>query len=208
MTKNDRRKKAPDSGENQPPQTPPSAANPPLADKVGNGEHEDADDAPNVQSQPVTVAMLKTVLGEMSGAFESRIQQTEEMFDKKLNEQGAELQNAFKQWGDSLVQQINEKVHPQQAESAGGIDKDDIVQKIIDRGINKYFGEERESADPAVYEFKKNTDMLNRIIYKKAANLTGRIVDKALKQALKEGDLVDEEVGEVIRSNIGEHSPA
>lgn len=63
-----------------------------------------------------------------------------------------------------------------------------------------------ESADPAVQEFRANTERLNQIVYRKAANLTAKMIEKAMKVSLND-DFTNSAAKDMAISAVGHHEP-
>lgn len=213
-------------------QGPPAQVAPPPAN-TSPPMHEDNDAPPPVdpEQQPVTIGQLKTVLEEMSKQFELRIQDQDRVNIERLNNFGVELQNSLKLFAEQVNARLNEGPGQgppaQQQQSApttttgqgprtGGsnlTDKEQILQILqphIDKAIGKYLGTDDDipRVDPAVYEFRKNSENINRMIYKKAAIATGRIFDKVMRDMLKSGDLTDQEAASMVQASISTEPPA
>lgn len=193
------------------PATPPVDAPDP---KMESGEHLTEEQANALlDRQTVSVGLLKNLMEQMSKAFEARIQQVEQDTAKKINEANAAVMETIK----SYLEQFNAALsqHAQQPQQAIQTEEQaqkrqimEMLQPYIEKTINKYLGIQKESpaSDPAVIEFKRNTEMLNRLIYKKAATLTGKMVEKAMKAAMKDGDFVADEAVNLVQENIS-HEP-
>lgn len=63
-----------------------------------------------------------------------------------------------------------------------------------------------ESADPAVQEFRNNTERLNQIVYRKAANLTAKMIEKAMKVSLND-DFTNSAAKDMAINAVANHEP-
>lgn len=64
----------------------------------------------------------------------------------------------------------------------------------------------RESADPAVEEFRQNTQKLTALIYRKAALLTSKMFEQGMKSAMKE-EFTTTAARDMVQSAVSDHQP-
>lgn len=64
----------------------------------------------------------------------------------------------------------------------------------------------QDSADPAVQEFRANTERLNQIVYRKAANLTAKMIEKAMKTSLQD-EFTNNAAKDMALGAVSNHEP-
>jgi hypothetical protein len=147
----------------------------------------------NNSDAPVTMGQLSQILQDMSKTYTDAITNLsanfEETISKKINAQDARMSQAIDQQNiaiNQIVEHINKGGQTAQQQGRGQIT--DILnspagQELIPI-IKEKLGLSTGQPDPEVEEFRRNTEQLNRIVYKKAALMTARMIEKGMKGML------------------------
>jgi hypothetical protein len=145
----------------------------------------------NNSDAPVTMGQLSQILQDMSKTYTDAITNLsanfEETISKKINAQDARMSQAIDQQ-NIAINQIVEHINKGGAAQQGRGQITDILnspagQELIPI-IKEKLGLATGQPDPAVEEFRRNTEQLNRIVYKKAALMTARMIEKGMKGML------------------------
>jgi len=140
---------------------------------------------------PVTFEMFKAVIGEMQSTFNDAL--------KKRDDQN---EARFTQFSE-VLRQVAENMKAPQANGLA-IDKDTIVQKVVDRAIAKLAGDDEDPAsDIDFQQYKKNIHALYNLGIKRAIQATDVLIKKELKMPTASNRIAEK----MITEDLG-HSPA
>lgn len=152
-----------------------------------------SEDKEQHEELPVTESRLTEVLEGMSRVFtennEKMLQAVDEMTSKKLNNQASETSKAIADLQNSVNSLVTWANTIQQQPQGQARAKGDGISELLNSPagqelipiIKEKLGLSSGQPDPAVEEFRRNTEQLNRIVYKKAALMTAKMIEKGMK---------------------------
>jgi len=141
---------------------------------------------------PVTFEMFKAVISEMQNTFNDAL--------KKRDDQN---EARFTQFSE-VLRQVAENMKAPQSSGIGGLDKDAIVQKVVDRAISKLAGDEDDPAsDIDFQQYKKNIHALYNLGIKRAIQATDVLIKKELRMPTASNKIAEKMITEDLS-----HGPA
>jgi len=142
---------------------------------------------------PVTMGQLEAILQSISVTFNDALTKRDQQNEARFNQFASVLQQ--------VVDKVNQIPKP---DSTKNIDKDELIQKLLDKAVDKLTGSEDDPINDVDFQqYKKNIHTLYNLGIKRAIQATDVIIKKELRVPTASNKIAKE----IIESGLDAHGP-